>query len=100
MVTSFFPGRVRLRAPIFRDSELVEKARGILGRCAAVRNVEHNPLTGSVLVEYDPLKVPVDRLLPMRGFFERLAAEARRFDGSEGSRGRISRMLGELEGIF
>ena len=100
MITSFFPGRVRLRAPIFKESDLVEKARAILSKSDAVKNIETNPVTGSVLIEYNPAKVPMEKLLPMQDFFANLAKEAQRFDGKAESREKISQMLSALEGIF
>lgn len=100
MITSFFPGRVRLRAPIFKESDLVEKARAILSKSDAVKNIETNPVIGSVLIEYNPAKVPMEKLLPMQDFFARLASEAQRFDGKAESRQKISEMLSALEGIF
>ena len=100
MITSFFPGRVRLRAAIFKESDLVEKALAILSKSDAVKNIETNPVTGSVLIEYNPAKVPMEKLLPMQDFFARLAAEAQRFDGKAESREKISEMLSSLEGLF
>ena len=47
MITSFFPGRIRLRAPVFKDKILVEKAIQILKKFPALKNLEHNPLTGN-----------------------------------------------------
>lgn len=97
MITSFFPGRVRLRAPIFKDEELCNRARSILMTSDAVKNVEHNLVTGSILLEYDTAKVPMDKLLPMQNFFMNLASEAMRFD--EKNRSKIIEMLNELENI-
>ena len=82
MITSFFPGRVRLRAPIFKEEDLVAQARDILQKSAAVKKIEHNPVTGSVLIEYEPSKVPMEKLLPMQDFFTNLANQALHFDGS------------------
>lgn len=98
MITSFFPGRIRLRAPIFKEADLVGKARSILEKSAAVKNIENNLLTGSVLIEYYPDKVPMQKLLPMQDFFTALSKEAMHFDGS--NRSKILSMLDELEGIF
>ena len=64
MITSFFPGRIRLRAPVFKDLNLVAKARSILAKSDAIKKIEHNPVTGSVLIEYYPSKVPMEKLLP------------------------------------
>lgn len=98
MITSFFPGRVRLRAPIFKEADLVEKARSILQKSSAIKNIENNFLTGSVLIEYYPEKVPMKKLLSMQEFFTNLAKEAQHFDGS--NRQKILSMLDELEGVF
>ena len=98
MITSFFPGRVRLRAPVFKEADLVEKARSILEKSEAIKKVEHNPVTGSVLIEYNPAKVPMEKLLPMKDFFTRLANEDQHFDCS--NREKILSMLEELDGIF
>ena len=100
MITSFFPGRIRLRAPVFKESDLVEKAKSILQKSEAVKKIENNLLTGSVLIEYSPSKVPLEKLTSMQDFFARLASEAQNFDGTESSRAKISGMLDKLEEIF
>ena len=96
MITSFFPGRIRLRAPVFKQEDLVEKAKKILEKFDAVKNIEHNPVTGSVLIEYEPDKVPMEKLLPMQDFFTQLANEAQNFDGTETSKAKIAEMLEEF----
>lgn len=100
MITSFFPGRVRLRAPIFKEEDLVAQARDILQKSAAVKKIEHNPVTGSVLIEYEPSKVPMEKLLPMQDFFTSLANEAQHFNGSQAQKNKLSQMISTLEGIF
>lgn len=52
IVTSFFPGRIRLRANIFKDSEIYEKALSILKSedNDSIINIQHNQITGSVLI--------------------------------------------------
>lgn len=99
LITSFFPGRVRLRAPIFKDEELCAKAREILSKSDAIKNIEHNPLTGSILLEYDIKKVPMEKLVPMQDFFMKLGKEAERYDGTEAGHKKIMAMLEELESI-
>ncbi len=98
MITSFFPGRIRLRAPVFKEQNLVAKARSILAKSDAIKNIEHNPVTGSVLIEYYPSKVPMEKLLPLQDFFLRLAKEAESYDGSKQKE--ILSMLSEVEKIF
>ncbi len=99
LITSFFPGRVRLRAPIFKNEELCGKARSILSKSDAVKNIEHNPVTGSILLEYDIKKVPMEKLIPMQDFFMKLGKEAERYDGTETGHKKIAAMLYELESI-
>lgn len=98
MITSFFPGRVRLRAEVFKDSFLVGKARAILQKSGAIKKIESNPVTGSVLIEYFPEKVPTEKLMSMQDFFAALANEAEHFE--ESKREKISNMLDELENLF
>lgn len=94
MITSFFPGRIRLRAAVFKDDDLCAKAMEILRMSDAVKSVERNAVTGSVLLRYDPGKVPLEKLAEMQGFLARLASEAERF--GDGNRQEIGRMLDEL----
>ncbi len=76
MVTSYFPGRIRLRAEVFKDSVIVERCLAILKQSDAVKNVENNLRTGSVLLEYDEERVPMDKLKPLKPFFEKLRSVA------------------------
>ncbi len=99
LISSFFPGRVRLRAPIFKNEELCQKARGILLKSDAVKNIEHNLITGSILLEYDIKKVPMEKLVPMQDFFMKLGKEAERYDGTQSGHQKIVAMLDELESI-
>ena len=58
------PGRLRLRSSAVKNSELrARMAQSHLGRCEGVRTVEANPLTGSVLICFDPAGASVDVLL-------------------------------------
>lgn len=97
LISSFFPGRVRLRAPVFKDDEICAKALSILQTSDAVKSVERNPVTGSILLMYDTKKVPMDKLVPMQKFFMSLAKEATHFDIR--NRQKILDMLDELKKI-
>lgn len=99
IVTSFFPGRIRLRAPVFKDEELCQKAMEILSESDAVKNLQHNLMTGSILLEYDPKKVPMEKLVPMQNFFVELGKQAEKYDGSQEIRNAITNSLDELESI-
>lgn len=76
MITSFFPGRVRLRAPVFKDAELTNTAISILKQFPAVKKIEYNPVTGSILLLYNPLKVPIEKIKPLIPVLKKLQHEA------------------------
>lgn len=56
LVSSFFPGRVRLCAPIFKDDEICEKTLVILQASDAVKRGGRNPVAESILLLYDTKK--------------------------------------------
>jgi copper chaperone CopZ len=66
------PGRLQLLNAEFRDKpSLLEAARGELGALPGVSSVSANSLTGSVLVEYDPVvfsPAALSEALRKRGF--------------------------------
>lgn len=98
MITSFFPGRIRLRAPVFKDQVLVAKAEAVLKSApqlkAALKSVQSNLVTGSVLIEYDSQKVSAQDFSGLEGFLLRLEAEAKNYDGS-----RRAEILALLEAV-
>lgn len=79
MVTSFFPGRVRLRADVFKDPVIVSKACDIVCKYDAVKNVESNLRTGSILLEYDAEQIPVQELQAIKPFALALQKEAQHY---------------------
>ena len=99
MITSFFPGRIRLRAPVFKDEVLVAKAEAVLKSSpqlkATLKNVQSNLVTGSVLIEYDSQKVSAEDFSGLEGFLLCLEAEAKNYDGSR--RAEILALLEALE---
>ena len=99
MITGFFPGRIRLRAPVFKDTTITERALSILKAptlSSIIKEIEHNPVTGSVLITYHPTKVPIAKLRPLLPFFKKLGKEAETY--SEKNKAVILAMLDELEG--
>lgn len=98
IVTSFFPGRIRLREEVFKDSVIVEECIRILKGCDAVRNIQNNYITGSVLLEYDPSKVPVEKLQPLVPFFKDLEKLAHNYNVTK--RDVIMSKLRELQKII
>ena len=99
MITGFFPGRIRLRAPVFQDTVITERTLSILKTPALssiIKELEHNPVTGSVLIKYHPTKVPMAKLTPLLPFFKKLGKEAETY--SEKNKAVILAMLDDLEG--
>lgn len=98
MITSFFPGHIRLRDPIFKDKDITERALLILkapSLSSILKKIEHNPLVGSVLVTYYPSKLPIAHLTPLLPFFKKLQQEVSMY--SKKNKPRILSMLDELE---
>lgn len=58
------PGRLRLRSEAFQDEDAAAlRARDALVASGAVLRVEHDAETGSLLVEYEPGRIPPDTIL-------------------------------------
>lgn len=74
IVTSFFPGRIRLRAKIFKDKEICDKALSVLKELDndSITNVQNNPITGSVLIEYIPEKIPTEKIEALKDKLKKL----------------------------
>ncbi|MDR1856953.1 MAG: hypothetical protein LBR22_07315 [Desulfovibrio sp.] len=62
MIVSFTEGRVRLRSRGLCDGETISRIKGLLAAQEGVLDVKGNPRVGSLLVTYDPGKVPPERL--------------------------------------
>ncbi|MDR1909796.1 MAG: ATPase P [Spirochaetaceae bacterium] len=74
MIVSFVPGRVRLRLALLKNESL---AAGVLAEVKAIPGVtgaEVKPLTGSLLIEYDPALLGIEELEALgRAALERYA---------------------------
>lgn len=70
IITSFFEGRVRLKATLFKNEEISEALTAILTNHNAVTNVAVNHVSGSMLIEYDKLKLPFLKLKKVVPYFE------------------------------
>ncbi len=58
------PGRLRVRNPMFKNNPaMVDEIRNCLQNAAGVESISSNPLTGSVVVNYDPDLLPPEQLL-------------------------------------
>src|SRR5439155_11541854 len=80
-VVSAIPGRLRFKVP--RERRTPEQMRAIADAFStrAVREVETNVQTGSVLVHYDPEAVPFDDLEEAFGDFDATPVFGRRLAG-------------------
>ena len=76
VVTSFFPGRIRLRGEIFKDKDIVDAAMKAASGRSWIESIEHNPRTGSVLIEYDTEKVDPEKLRPMIPYLMEIRSKA------------------------
>jgi len=63
MIVSFIPGRIRLRFKELKDTEAAETVKERIRETPGITKVEINPVTGSVLVEYDPAILPEEKLM-------------------------------------
>lgn len=96
MITSFFPGRIRLRSDIFKDAEISAAACRILKGSSAVKTVTENQVSGSLLIEYDTAQLPADRLSEVLPLLESLKKESEKKEGPDHSQ--IFSLLDELAG--
>lgn len=72
IVSSFFEGRVRLKAALFKNSEINIKLTNMLLSSNAVQNVTVNEKTGSMLIEYSPSKIPLLKIKKAVPLFEKI----------------------------
>jgi copper chaperone CopZ len=63
MVVSFVPGRIRLRFKELKKSAAAESAKARIGEVPGITRVEVNPVTGSILIEYDTEILPAEKLV-------------------------------------
>ncbi len=66
IVTSFVPGRIRLRSKIFCDTEIVSAVSSILESTGIALSIETNCKTGSFLVHYKAESLPAEDVLKRR----------------------------------
>lgn len=58
------PGRLRIKTPhVKRNSRLAEIIKNVLWPLQGLRTISINPLTGSIVVEYDPIRANPEELL-------------------------------------
>jgi hypothetical protein len=64
-IVSHFPGRLRVRAARFRDTELAHAVATKLREEEGVHGAEATPFTGSMLVEYDARRIQLPWLVQL-----------------------------------
>jgi copper chaperone CopZ len=63
MVVSYLPGRIRLRFKELKDPEIAGRAIGQIRCVPGITRVEVKPLTGSILIEFDPKILPPEKFV-------------------------------------
>ena len=99
MIESYIEGRVRLRSPIFAETDIAESLKALLVSVAGVLRVDFNPRTQGMLLEYDPARVPQTMILKAAPLLERMdrlnaLAHAERRSGAEGLLRELKELLG------
>lgn len=71
MIASFFDGRVRLQRDELKDPTTMELVMGLIRSRDGVRDLVPNYRTGSLVVTYDPERIPREALLEAAATLER-----------------------------
>lgn len=97
-ISSFFPGRIRLRDGVLKDEEISTALRNAIEWHEAVKNIDHNLQTGSVLICYEPAKLPMQKLTALTNELLQLKALCDRYNGKDKSAilGKIADLKGKL----
>lgn len=72
IVSSFFEGRVRLKASLFKNNDISNQIKNMLLASNAVKKVTVNEITGSMLIEYFPSKIPLLKIKKAIPYFEKI----------------------------
>ncbi len=72
MISSFFDGRVRLKSKMFKDKVITDEIIFTLSSIKAITYMERNEVTGSLLIEYDPIKIPFMKLTSLLPLLEEM----------------------------
>ena len=83
VISSFFPGRIRLRDKVLKDAEISAALRDAIEWHEAVKNIEHNLVTGSVLIEYEVDKLPLPALTALTSELLGLKRLCDRYNGRD-----------------
>ena len=72
MQINYFPGRLRLRDPALRDEAVRTAAIAALKSISDDAVCEYKEKTRSVLITYDPARVPIERLETLVPYLQKL----------------------------
>ncbi len=72
MQINYFPGRLRLRDPALRDEAVRTAAIAALKSISDDAVCEYKEKTGSILITYDPARVPIERLETLVPYLQKL----------------------------
>ena len=98
VIESFVDGRVRLRSPLFAETDIAESLADCLKTVKGVRSVNFNARTHGMLLEYDPLQIPRELLIKAAPLLERLGLLGE-LPFSE-RRSSAEQLLGELKNLL
>ncbi len=95
-IVSFVDGRVRLRHDALKNPEIAAVAEAAAGGIDGVTSVRVNPVTGSLLVFYDPDRLSRERLAALADEWSAFLPEenAVKKDGRARECGGVSALLG------
>lgn len=85
MIVSFVEGRVRVRHPALKDAETMATIESMLADYPGVLQAVPNPVTGSLLVHYDPEQISTDDLKAAAAMLEAQLGPATSAAGVPGS---------------
>ena len=77
MIASFYDGRVRIRTEALKDPDNMALVENFIKGQDGVIDIAANPTTGSLLVYYDPEKIPRDTLMAAAQALEAQLPQAR-----------------------
>jgi len=60
MITSFIPGRVRIRLASLKDPETAANIEALISSHRGIDKAVANPVTGGLLIEYDPAALALE----------------------------------------
>ena len=66
IISSYFPGHIRIRDRILKDPDIAQALTALGTAQSYVHHLQINPTSCSILIEYDPQRLPIARIASMR----------------------------------